>query len=126
SMMIAGIVAFLDHRTMDRKVSDHAKCDELLAHEITDEYQPLLIGQLMRQGDVDLACELGVSPAFDAFDVVPQRLAILEPVRRKGRGHDLRMHNAPAAREVGNRAAPLISEADTCPVSSHGHDRASF
>ena len=86
-------------RRMERDVRDHAPIHEGPLAEGADQRDPLRVAQLGRQRHPDLAGELAVLAGLGGLHPVPQRGAVMDPVRRVGRGEDFDMGD-PAAGAV--------------------------
>src|SRR5690606_37584083 len=65
---------------MHIEVGDHAALDELRADEITRQLDPLFLGHLAGNGELDLARELPVLAQLGGLDRVPKLL----PVAKSG------------------------------------------
>ncbi|MDE4916262.1 hypothetical protein PQI07_37515 [Methylobacterium sp. 092160098-2] len=70
--------------------------------------QPLVARELVRQGQVNLAGELGVPPRLNLVQVVPEPLPIGDPGRGTLRQHDFGVHDTLTAAEVMLGAGLLI------------------
>lgn len=108
-------------RRMDRQIGNHAPRHELLDDERTHKGPPLIGRQLVRQGEIDLARQLGVLTLLHRPGVVPELLAVSQPWGCAVRQQDLVVHDAttahdshgqhrspglPAARRPGRRLRP--------------------
>lgn len=121
-MVVARIFRFFRYRFMYRQIRDHAATHKMLEDEPSRELGSRRGGQFMGQGKVDLAGKLGVTPALDHLDVIPEPFAVPQPGRGTRRSQDLRMDHAPPPREIGDTAAGGIPQTGPCPVSGHGDD----
>ena len=67
---------------MHVEVRDHSAIDELLFDELAGELDALLLVQLARDRELDLAGKLRVLALLAGLDLVPQRRAIIQTLRR--------------------------------------------
>ena len=68
----------------------------------------LLLGQLMRKRDLDLAGKLRVFPLLPLLHMVPKLIAVMRPVGGSLRSHDRREQNPLRARRVVFLLARLL------------------
>src|ERR1700684_2968428 len=85
---------------MDGEVRDHAPLDKFRADKIANEFEVLLRFEFVRKRYIEGAGELAVLALLRLLDRVPEFRAIAHPARRVGRGEDLAMQDAVAARVV--------------------------
>ena len=91
--------AVLGHVPMHIEIGDHAPIDEFAPNEVAGEFNALRLRHLARNGEFDLAGQLGIFPDFERFDIVPQPLAVAPSLRRILRQHHLGMDDAALCRK---------------------------
>ena len=77
-------------------------------HEVAGEFDALRLSHLARNGELDLAGELGVLPDLERLDLVPQPFAVAPRLRRILRQHHLGMDDAALVGEVVAALKPLV------------------
>ncbi|MDQ0390425.1 hypothetical protein J3R73_000217 [Labrys monachus] len=85
---------------MHIEVGNHAGRDEFGLNEVAGQFDALRLRQFARQGEFDLAGELGVLAQLAGFDIVPQPFAVGKMVGGAVRQHDLGMDDAAFIGEV--------------------------
>ena len=66
---------------VDVEIRHHSAADEFVAHVIARQPDRVGLAQLLRQGKLDLACDLRIPALLPRFDRIPQPLAIVHPRR---------------------------------------------
>src|SRR3546814_16934746 len=61
---------------MDIEVGDHAALDEPVSDEVAGQLDPLLLGHLPRDRELDFASKLGILADLRSLDVVPEFFAV--------------------------------------------------
>ena len=61
----------LGHVPMHIEIGDHAPIDEFGLNEVASELDPLSLRHLARNGEFDLASQLGIFADFERLDIVP-------------------------------------------------------
>ena len=87
---------------MHVEVGDHSSIDKLLGDEVARQRDALLLIQLARDGELDLARQLRVDPLLGGLDRVPQRRSIRKSLGRAIRQHHLGMDDARLWRSHGH------------------------
>ncbi len=64
------------------EVRHHPVCHEFPLHELSGQCDAFRLAKLLRDGELDLARDLGVLALLAGFDRVPERLPIMHPSRR--------------------------------------------
>ena len=82
------------HVPVHIEVGDHPPIDKLGLHEVPGEGDALGLVHLPRNGELDLARQLGVLADLSGLDLIPQPLAIRPFFRRAVRQHHLGMDDA--------------------------------
>tara|TARA_Y100001933_G_scaffold111153_2_gene111279 strand:+ start:3406 stop:3828 length:423 start_codon:yes stop_codon:yes gene_type:complete len=108
---------------MDVKVGDHAAFHKLGLHKVARNVDALLLVELARDRELDLAGELRVLAQFGHLDLVPQGRAVAQTFRRAFRQHHFGMNDANLVGEVVRTIEPVIVEPLGGAVRSRG-DRA--
>ena len=85
---------------MDIEVGDHSAIYELCLYELAREPDSLGPVQLTRNGELDLARQLGIDPLLRPFDRVPQSLTIGQMLRRAVGQHHFGANDACLVREI--------------------------
>ena len=121
--MIARIVAFFPHWGVDCDIGDHPPADELLFDIAAHQFAALLVGQLMRQGEVDFAGELGVASTLSLLHGIPKLTPVGHPFRRLARPHDFGMHHATPFAVIMNLASARVLQPRARPVGGGRYGR---
>ena len=111
-------------RRMQRDVGHHAVIDKGGAHEAMHQVAPRGVGQLMRQGQFDIAGKLRVLALLGGLDAVPQPRPLAHPCRCVLRGKDRRIQYATAAAVVEGEPGALVEDQFACPVGRCRRHRA--
>jgi len=61
---------------MDIEIGDHPALDELVSDEVAGERDPLLLGHLTRDRELDLTGKLRVFAHLNRLDVIPEFFAV--------------------------------------------------
>ena len=85
---------------MERKISAHSSCYEIVPNVGADKVQLLRSGQLHRKGNFNFTGKLGVAGFLDLLHRVPKRGAVRKLRRGVGRQHDFRVNNTGLMRVV--------------------------
>ena len=109
---------------VDVQVRDHAASDEHLLHQAAGQLDIVAQRQLLRQRELDLACQLGVFALLGCLDRVPQHRPLRQPFRSTGWQQDRRVHAVGLGAEVMGAAEPLVMQPAGCPVGGGRHDAA--
>jgi hypothetical protein len=102
--------AVFAHIPMHIEIGDHAPIHEFTPSEVTGEFNALCLRHLARDGEFDLAGELGVLADFERLDIVPQPFAIAPYLRRILRQHHLGMDDAALGGKILITAEPLVAQ----------------
>jgi hypothetical protein len=95
---------------MHVEIGDHAPIHEFSPNEVAGEFDAPGLAHLTRDGEFDLARELGIFPDFARLDIVPQPFAVAPPLRRILRQHHLGMDDAALAGKIVAAINPLVTQ----------------
>jgi len=99
-----------------------AQRDKLGLHPVAHQVLVLLLGQLHRQRDLELAGELRIFATLAAFDRVPEGIAVGRPGRGSCGSEDLGMGDALTAAVVAALGAgALVRERIAAAIGSGRH-----
>ena len=125
-MDIARVVSPLFDWMMNGDVGDHAFGDELLLYEAAQQIELLMLAELMRQSEIDLARQLSVSAHLHRFDAIPKPFSIRQPGRAAFRLQDLRMNDTAPPTVVGHSAMAIIPQPLPGSIGGGCHRRTSI
>jgi hypothetical protein len=111
---------------MQGDIRNHAPPDQLTVNECRDQAQPFRELQLVRQRELQFACELGVFAPLCLLDRIPERGAVLHPCGGVGRGQNGGVLDTLSPAVVMHLACPGILDPAAGPVGGGGGRRASF
>ena len=109
------------HRLVHVEIRDHPAGHELLLHVGPHQLDVVGIRELARQRQLDLARQLRVLAPLERLDLVPQQLAIGEPVRCPRRQEHRRVDHARLARVVERHPAAGIHQPPARAVGRRRH-----
>lgn len=120
-MKVPGVVAALGHRVVQGEVRHHPSAGELLANVGLHHGAALVAGQLVRQGNVDLAGQLGIGAMLHSLHRVPKFLAVGQPSGPALGHNDFPVYHPAAAAVVLHLPGPFITERRACSVCRRCH-----
>ena len=91
--------AVLSHVPMHIEIGDHAAIHEFAPNEVAGEFDALRLSHLARNGEFDLASQLGIFADFERLDIVPEPFAVAPHLRGVLRQHHLGMDDAALCRK---------------------------
>ena len=83
---------------------------EFAPNEVAGEFDALCLSHLARDGEFDLAGELGILADFERLDIVPEPLAVAPCFRRILRQHHFGMDDAALAGKIVAAIKPLVAQ----------------
>ena len=102
--------AVLGHVPMHIEIGDHAPIDEFGPNEVAGQFDALRLAHLARDGEFDLAGQLGILADFERLDIVPEPFAVAPCLPRILRQHHLGMDDAALAGKIVAAIKPLVAQ----------------
>ncbi|MNT38950.1 hypothetical protein D3C72_1751630 [compost metagenome] len=109
---------------VDVKIGDHAPPHELPLDKGASQFDGVGGAHLSRQGELDLAAELGVFALLSPFDFVPERLPVGPALGRAVWQQNLRVQHARLATVVEGLLGALVEQTRGRAVGRRRHDAA--
>ena len=121
--VVIALVAFAVRR-VEGDVRHHALAHQLIGYPTLHQGAPIGGVELGRQRHGDLARHLGVLARLDRLDCVPERHAVMRPIRRPLGRQDQGGFDAGLAAVVVHFAGALVTDDAGRPIGGGGRGRA--